>query len=297
MDFLKEKLPEKIAHKLSEVESIKEILISEAISLHKKYTISIQESEHLQKIAAEVVIGDRIKDGIEDCLRLRTGCAQIDDLTRGGFRFKMINEVYGEAGVGKTQLCLQLAVAVQMPPISGAAFYVCTDKSFPANRLLELSLSVPSAFGLSGDESLMDKVFVEHSMDFIALRRLLFVKLPKLLENVRISLVVIDSIAAIFRSEDIKYLERSKEIDDICRQLNHLARTHNLVVVCVNQVTDDPNSDTSGPSLGNAWANYVVCRFLIERDWTNGIRRFRVVNAPYLKPDACRFIITQSGLH
>jgi len=41
--------------------------------------------------------------------RLATKCLPLDDLLNGGIENKSITEIYGEAGSGKTDLCLQLA--------------------------------------------------------------------------------------------------------------------------------------------------------------------------------------------
>jgi len=41
--------------------------------------------------------------------RLNINCKSLDDLLNGGIESKSITEVYGEAGTGKTNLCLQLS--------------------------------------------------------------------------------------------------------------------------------------------------------------------------------------------
>lgn len=45
---------------------------------------------------------------------LSTGCDKIDALLRGGLSRRGINEIYGEAGCGKTQLALQLCLSSQI---------------------------------------------------------------------------------------------------------------------------------------------------------------------------------------
>ena len=44
---------------------------------------------------------------------LRSGCSAIDTILNGGFAVKMLTELYGKAGSGKTQLCLQLLLQVR----------------------------------------------------------------------------------------------------------------------------------------------------------------------------------------
>lgn len=50
---------------------------------------------------------------------LSTGCLQVDRLLRGGVPSRGITELAGQSGSGKTQLCLQLALTVQLPFSSG----------------------------------------------------------------------------------------------------------------------------------------------------------------------------------
>lgn len=46
---------------------------------------------------------------------LTTGCDQLDKALGGGLYKCGIIEVSGESGCGKTQLCLQIALTVQLP--------------------------------------------------------------------------------------------------------------------------------------------------------------------------------------
>lgn len=56
---------------------------------------------------------------IEPCDRISIGCRNLDHLLNGGFPVNGINELYGCSGVGKTQICLQLALQIQLPEDSG----------------------------------------------------------------------------------------------------------------------------------------------------------------------------------
>ncbi|MEM2909945.1 MAG: LAGLIDADG family homing endonuclease [Nitrososphaerota archaeon] len=67
--------------------------------------------------------------------RITTGIKQLDSLIGGGVETQSITEFYGEFGSGKSQLCHQLAVCVQLPPemggLNGAALYIDTENSLP----------------------------------------------------------------------------------------------------------------------------------------------------------------------
>lgn len=53
-----------------------------------------------------------------------------------------ITEICGAAGVGKTQLCMQFCVNVQIPEkfggLGGKAIYIDTEGSFMSNRVVEI---------------------------------------------------------------------------------------------------------------------------------------------------------------
>ena len=48
-----------------------------------------------------------------------TFCRSLDGILGGGIPIGQITEIYGQPGVGKTQLCMQLCVNVQIPDAFG----------------------------------------------------------------------------------------------------------------------------------------------------------------------------------
>lgn len=131
-----------------------------------------------------------------------------------------------------------------------------------------------------------------------------------------IGLLLIDSIAGIFRSEnlDVNYTNRSKEFQMISTQLIKLSETFNLAVVCtnqvcdvnriiepknysdvyLNQVTENPNTSESEPCLGLSWTNLITSRFCLMRFVDT--RVFNVVFAPDLPNKSCTFVIKDIGI-
>jgi len=51
--------------------------------------------------------------------RLSLGCEILDGFLRGGILREGITEITGESSSGKTQICLQLCLSVQLPPEHG----------------------------------------------------------------------------------------------------------------------------------------------------------------------------------
>ena len=54
---------------------------------------------------------------VHDCSagKLSFGCPVLDGLLRGGLVVPGLNEIAGVSAAGKTQLCLQLCLTVQLP--------------------------------------------------------------------------------------------------------------------------------------------------------------------------------------
>ncbi|CAK9169425.1 unnamed protein product [Ilex paraguariensis] len=226
-----------------------------------------------------------------------TGCPLIDRFLSGGVPTNSITELVSESGCGKTQLCLQLLLAAQLPTTLGglasSSLYLHSEFPFPFRRLHQLSLSFRSSHpSLFASSDPLDRIFVhplhsaEHLLD--VLRRIdRFLEHPPTLFPLK--LIIIDSIAALFRSEfenkpsDLK--RRSVLFFKISSKLKLQAKTFGLAVVVTNQVVDFVGSSdgmnglrvgnlgslySSGrrvcPALGISWANCVNSRLFLSRN-------------------------------
>ncbi|XP_037305762.1 DNA repair protein XRCC3 isoform X1 [Pungitius pungitius] len=243
-------------------------------------------------------------------LRLSVGCPVLNQLLRGGLLVGGVTELSGESGAGKTQLALQLCLSVQYPTQYGGlhsgAVYICTEDSFPIKRLQQLirdqSLlrsDVPPS--LISSLQFSDRVYIEHVADLDSLQVCLSRRVPLLLTRGLVRLLVVDSLAALFRSEfqASDWLERSKQLITFSSTLHHLSSRFTTPVLCINQVTDflSGSDDSLGslsssvsPALGLLWANQVMVRLMMRRlqatvahgDQTSVLRRLEVVFAPHL---------------
>ncbi|KAM4712822.1 DNA repair protein XRCC3 [Anableps anableps] len=252
---------------------------------------------------------------LESGLRLGTGCPVLDQLLRGGLPVGGVTELAGESGAGKTQLGLQLCLSVQYPAehggLSAGALYICTEDPFPIKRLQQL-ISEQSVLRSDVPPSLIsrlqfsDHVYIEHTADLDSLQACLSRRARLLLAQGVVRLIVVDSVAALFRCEfqADDWLERNKQLLTFSSMLHHLSQEFTTPVLCINQVTDvfhqsessssSPSSSVS-PALGLAWANQVTVRLMMRRlqgtvsrgDQSSALRSLEVVFAPHLARD-CR---------
>ncbi|XP_068198553.1 DNA repair protein XRCC3 [Antennarius striatus] len=260
---------------------------------------------------------------LESGLRLSLGCPVLDELLRGGLLVGGVTELSGESGAGKTQLALQLCLSVQYPTqhggLNAGAVFVCTEDSFPIRRLHQLISGQPLLRGdtppsLISSLRFSDRVYIEHTADLDALRACLARRVPLLLARGLVRLLVVDSVAALFRAEfqAADWLERNKQMLSFSSTLHQLSQQFSTPVLCVNQVTDVFDSDDSlgppssavAPALGLAWANQVTVRLMMRRlpevvargDQSSALRRLEVVFAPHLARDGRHAAVWAEGV-
>ncbi|KAF8369937.1 hypothetical protein HHK36_032033 [Tetracentron sinense] len=270
------------------------------------------------------------------------GCPILDRVLAGGIPCNSITELVSESACGKTQLSLQLLLSAQLPLSHGGLFssslYIHSEFPFPSRRLQQLSLSFRASHSyLFPSHDPCDRIFVrgvqsaEELLTLLGKIDTLLVKSPS---ELPIKLIVIDSVAALFRSEfentpgDLK--RRSSLFFKISSKLKSQAKRFGLAVMVTNQVVDLVDSDglngmrvgnlsclySSGrrvvPALGISWANCVNSRLFLSRDYeivreemgsedAKGgdilmRRRLQVVFAPHLPQSSCEFVILREGV-
>jgi len=231
--------------------------------------------------------------------KITTGSKNLDDLLGGGVETRTITEFYGEYGTGKTQICHQLAVNVQLPPekggLAGKAVYIDTEGTFRWERIEAMARGV----GLDPD-TVMENIFVQRAYNSdhqIAIVEELFKFVP---EN-NVKLVVVDSVTSYFRAEypGREHLAvRQQKLNMHLHQLMKLAEIYNIAVVVTNQVMARPDvfyGDPTQPIGGHVLAHTPGVRVQLRK--AKGNKRIaRVVDAPHLPEGEAVFAITDEGI-
>ncbi|CAL2270734.1 unnamed protein product [Prunus armeniaca] len=195
--------------------------------------------------------------------KLSIGCPILDDCLGGGIPCNSITELVGESGSGKTQLCLQLTLGAQLRPshggLGGSSEVIFTSFSFSFFLLQQLGnlyhASYPNLIRLEPLEDIYvggvnDAQQLIHVLgDLEAFIAIDHTRLP-------MKLIVIDSIAALFRSQYQKtpadFKRQSKMFFNISGTLKGLANKFGLAVVVTNQVVDfiGPRDGVNGGEVG-----------------------------------------------
>ncbi|KAJ2958642.1 hypothetical protein NQZ79_g5833 [Umbelopsis isabellina] len=178
------------------------------------------------------------------------GDVTLDRVLGGGILTRSITEVVGQSSSGKTQLLLQLLLRVQLPTtvggLNGEALYIYSEGKLPTNRLQQLITSYTNNYpDLVDADKTWNSIYTIQLQTTDAQHTILAYQLPVMLEkHPNIRLVVIDSIAALYRGEhhdldDSGRLSIAAEVCDLGIRLKRLADQHNVAVVVANQVADD----------------------------------------------------------
>ncbi|KAE8884594.1 hypothetical protein PF005_g6585 [Phytophthora fragariae] len=255
---------------------------------------------------------------------LPSGCDSIDRLLAGGFRSGIVTEICGEASAGKTQLCLQLLLQCCLPRalggLQGTACYICTEGVGSVKRLHDLAQVYARRYGAvlgvgakrkRGEEAakltgsdFLDGIFVEQLYTVDDLMDLLQARLPGLLAEQNTKLVVLDSVAAVFRLESTSSVkeaaERSRAMFHLVNCMRILSDQYGVVFVVTNQVTGDFDPRSTGnamrPALGLSWSHCVNQRLMITRQTDSNRRRLEVAFSPHLPAENCVFQVTSDGV-
>ena len=215
-------------------------------------------------------------------MKLSIGCQLVDDVLNGGILSKTITEIFGEAGSGKSQLCMQLALQVQLPieqgGLGGTCLYFNTESDFPIDRLSQIS----KYYSIKYDKpDLLNGVLIQSAHDLKSLYDILSFRAYSHIkshlntpENVK--LIIIDSIAGIVRHhyDHSESVERARDLWIFSKKLLQIADEFNIPIVITNQVSDffsnDPASQDSPhntviAALGLSWSNCINSRLFLKK--------------------------------
>jgi DNA repair protein RadA len=236
----------------------------------------------------------------QNILRLSTGSKAIDNLLEGGLETQTITEFFGEFGSGKSQICHQLCVNVQLPPerggLSGGALYIDTENTFRTERIVKMA----EHLGLDPNEAVRNIIFAEaYNSDH---QIFLLDNADKVIKENNVRLIVVDSLTAHFRSEYVgreTLAERQQKINKHMHKLIRMAQAFNAAAVVTNQVMAKPDvffGDAVHPVGGHIIAHTSHTRFYLRKASRGPVRIARLISSPQLPEGEAAFKITVNGV-
>lgn len=236
--------------------------------------------------------------------KISAGSYDLNKFLFGGYETDIITTIYGPGASGKTNLCL--LVAISQAKKGNKVVYMDTEGGFSSDRARQI---------LQGDKEQTEEIlknilllkptsFEEQELDF-----------GKLLKHVKkgdISLIVIDSIAMLYRLElgdaiktkqDEKIKQVNRNLAGQLRALAEISRKQNIPIIVTNQVyadflkQEEINSKTErgvnmvGGDLLKYWSK---CLIEIQND--RGKRKLILRKHRSLPEKELSFEITSSGI-
>lgn len=232
--------------------------------------------------------------------KITTSSQALDGLLGGGIETRTMTEFFGEFGSGKTQICHQISVNVQLPPekggLSGKAVYIDTEGTFRWERIEAMA----KAAGLDPDTA-MDNIYYMRAINSdhqIAIGDDLQEFIAK---NPSVKVVIVDSVTSHFRAEYTgreNLAARQQKLNKHLHQLTRLAEIYDLAVIITNQVMARPDMFYGDPTIAvGGHTLYHVPGIRVQLKKSRGNKRIaRIVDAPHLPEGEVVFAITEEGI-
>ena len=165
--------------------------------------------------------------------KITTGSKILDIMLDGGYEKDVITTVYGPAGSGKTVLCLLCSINMVMA--GKKIVYIDSEGGFSIERLKQITLHINQDY-----KNVLDNFIILRPTSFVEQKKS-FEKLKDIV-NDKIGLIVVDTIAMLYRLE----LSKSEDIHEVnielgkqISYLTEIARKKNIPVLLANQVYTD----------------------------------------------------------
>jgi DNA repair protein RadA len=230
----------------------------------------------------------------------------IEELNVSGVRLGETIEMFGPFRSGKSQLCHQLCVTVQLPTELGGvnkkAVFIDTEGTFSPSRIKAIHAKLQKELGWEKkfEDVLRDITYAraynsDHQMSLVE-------RLLELFYNHKdeYGFVALDSATAHFRAEYAgrgTLAERQQTINYHLGILGRLADTYNVAVAITNQVQSNPAAFFGDPTQaigGNILGHWAITRFYLRK--SKGEKRIiRIYDSPYLPESEAVFAITPEG--
>lgn len=214
---------------------------------------------------------------------ISTGSRPLDSLIGTGLPRKMITQVYGEPGSGKSTLCILAAVTVLK---SGRSVIYFDTESFSVDRFSQIAGEQA--------ETLAEHLYLYEPADFDQ-QAIMIDQSEQLLKEQNVGLIILDSATGLYRTELEHKQEALQRINKQMVMLLGYAKRYDIPVLITNQVYMDVNKGDFAPLGGTGL--YHLCKVILRIERTDVTRRIRITKH-HAKPEgsSLEFIIVQEGI-
>ncbi|XP_063239920.1 DNA repair protein RAD51 homolog 3-like isoform X1 [Bacillus rossius redtenbacheri] len=213
--------------------------------------------EQMKLQASSVVTRSALDIWQEECSlgSVVTFCKELDDALGGGVPLQSVTELCGAPGSGKTQMCLQLCVDVQIPRccggVEGTAMYIDTKSGFTPSRLADMATAwaehCRAAYSreVTVDELLRGVSYVA-THDVTQLMAALHLAHRRLRDDPQVKLLVVDSLTFPFQYSAANSLGKTRLLSVAMDKLHAMASAHKIAWACWRRVERSPQARRGG---------------------------------------------------
>lgn len=273
--------------------------LAEKCEIGEKKAMDIIEGAKLCADIGGFETGQDILERRKQVLKLHTGSKALDELIGGGVESQSIMEFFGEFGSSKTQLCFQLAVNATLPEDKGGldsdVIIIDSENTFRPERIIQM------ATYLGADpEATLKRIHVARA--FNSQHQVLLVdKAMELAKDLKVRLLIVDSLTSHFRAEYIgrgALAERQQVLNRHMHDLLSFATVNNAVIVVTNQVSAKPDAFFGDPTrpIGGHIVGHTATFRIYLRKGKAGKRVARLIDSPNLPEGEAVFSVTEDGI-
>ncbi len=197
--------------------------------------------------------------------RLPSGCQSLDLLLGGGFESGIITQLYGEAGTGKSNIVMQLAVQAVA---RGLRVIFIDTEGFSAERFKQIA--GPGAEEMAAKIMIFEPMSLEQQA--IAIRE------ASKIAGRDLGLIILDSATSLYRvlleADDNRSIRRTLTVQ--LSELQEIARRHRIPVVITNQVYMDIENNSLRP-IGGTGLEHICKAIIFLEKKGEGLRRARLM--------------------
>lgn len=195
--------------------------------------------------------------------KISSGTEVIDSILEGGYETDIITTVYGPAGSGKTNIALLAAINIAKE--GKKVIYVDTEGGFSVERLKQLT---------SNSKKVMENILFLKPTKFSEQKKA-FEKLNKVVNDKNVGLIIVDTIAMLYRME----LGKNEDVYEINRELGkqisyltEITRKKKIPILVTNQVYSNFDERNNIKMVGGDIIKY-GSKCLVELQLTNTPKR------------------------
>ncbi|MDO5843778.1 MAG: DNA repair and recombination protein RadB [Methanocorpusculum sp.] len=215
--------------------------------------------------------------------KVSTGSSGLDELLGGGLEPKMITQFFGEAGCGKSTLCL--VCAVETASRGKGVVYIDTE-GFSVERFSQIA-------GDNTEEYAKQMYIVEPAT--FAEQGMMISESENLVKSGTASLIILDSATALYRVENMETKDALSMLSQQMMTLLGISKKYDVPVIITNQVFMDIERGRL-KGLGGTNLSH-ISKAIIKIEKHEGFRR-AVISKHRSQPEGriWDFRIAQSGV-